>query len=92
MLLNKVELRNFKRFANFSAQFSPGINVVKGPLNETGKSTLLEGIIVALFYNPKSIASRLEDYASWRATKNFETTLEFEEKGNRYSLTKDFNT
>jgi len=92
MLLNKVELRNFKRFANFSAQFSPGINVVKGPLNETGKSTLLEGIIVALFYNPKSIASRLEDYASWGATKKFETNLEFKEKGNRYSLKKDFHT
>ncbi len=90
MLLNKVELRNFKRFANFPAQFSPGINVVKGPLNETGKSTLLEGIIVALFSDPKSTARRLEDYASWGSTKRFETSLEFEEKGNRYSLNKDF--
>lgn len=91
MLLNKVELRNFKRFANFPAQFSTGINVVKGPLNETGKSTLLEGIIVALFSNPKSTARRLEDYASWGSTtKRFETSLEFEEKGNRYSLNKDF--
>lgn len=90
MLLNKVELRNFKRFANFPAQFSPGINVVKGPLNETGKSSLLEGIIVALFYNPKSTARRLEDYVSWGSTKKFETNLEFEEKGNRYSLKKDF--
>jgi len=90
MLLNKVELRNFKRFANFPAQFSPGINVVKGPLNETGKSSLLEGIIVALFHNPKSTARRLEDYASWGSTKRFETNLEFEERGNRYSLKKDF--
>ena len=90
MLLNKVELRNFKRFANFPAQFSPGINVVKGPLNETGKSTLLEGIIVALFSDPKSTARRLKDYASWGSTKRFETSLEFEEKGNRYSLNKDF--
>jgi DNA repair exonuclease SbcCD ATPase subunit len=91
MLLKKIELRNFKRFANFPAQFSTGINVVKGPLNETGKSTLLEGIIVALFSNPKSTARRLEDYASWGSTtKRFETSLEFEEKGNRYSLNKDF--
>ncbi|MEE9528699.1 MAG: AAA family ATPase, partial [Dehalococcoidia bacterium] len=93
MLLNKVELRNFKRFANFPAQFSPGINVVKGPLNETGKSSLLEGIIVALFHNPKSTASRLEDYASWGSTKNkkFETSLEFEEREVRYLLQKDFS-
>ena len=93
MLLNKVELRNFKRFANFPAQFSPGINVVKGPLNETGKSSLLEGIIVALFHNPKSTAKWLEDYASWGSTKNkkFETSLEFEEKEVRYLLQKDFS-
>jgi len=93
MLLNKVELRDFKRFANFSAQFSPGINVVKGPLNETGKSSLLEGIIVALFHNPKSTAKWLEDYASWGSTKNkkFETSLEFEEKAGRYLLQKDFS-
>jgi len=90
MLLKKIELRNFKRFANFPAQFSTGINVVKGPLNETGKSTLLEGIIVALFSDPKSTARRLEDYASWGSTKRFETSLEFEEKGNKYSLNKDF--
>jgi len=91
MLLNKVELRNFKRFANFSAQLSPGINVVKGPLNEMGKSTLLEGIIVALFSNPKSIARELDAYVSWGATKKFETNLALEERGNTYLLQKDFH-
>jgi len=91
MLLNKIELRNFKRFANFSAQLSPGINVVKGPLNEMGKSTLLEGIIVALFSNPKSIARELDAYVSWGATKKFETNLALEERGNTYSLQKDFH-
>jgi len=90
MLLNKIELRNFKKFVNFSAQFSPGINVVKGPLNEMGKSTLLEGIIVALFYNPKSIARELDAYASWGTTKKFETNLALEERGTAYSLQKDF--
>lgn len=91
MRLKRIELKNFKRLVDFPAQFSPGINVVKGPLNEVGKSTLLEGIIVALFHNPKSTAKELKDYASWGSTKQFRTSLEFEEKGNRYLLEKDFD-
>ena len=91
MRLTRIELKNFRRFVDFQAQFSPGINVVKGPLNETGKSTLLEGIIVALFHSPKSTAKELEGYSSWGSRRQFRTTLEFEEKGNRYLLEKDFD-
>jgi len=91
MRLRRIELKNFKRLIDFQAQFSPGINVVKGPLNEMGKSTLLEGIIVALFHNPKSTAKDLKDYTTWGSTRQFRTNLEFEEKGNRYLLEKDFD-
>jgi len=91
MRLTRIALKNFKRFVDFQVQFSPGINVVKGPLNEIGKSTLLEGIIVALFRNPKSTAKELEAYSSWGSSRQFRTGLEFEEKGNRYLLEKDFD-
>jgi DNA repair exonuclease SbcCD ATPase subunit len=91
MWLKRIELKNFKRFSDFPAQFSPGLNVVKGPLNEMGKSTLLEGIIAALFHNPKSTAKELKDYVSWGSTKHCQTILEFEDKGNRYLLEKDFD-
>jgi DNA repair exonuclease SbcCD ATPase subunit len=90
MWLKKLELKNFKRLVDFEAQFRPGINVVKGPLNEMGKSTLIDGIIVALFNNPKSTAKELKDYVSWGSTKQCETSIEFEDKGNTYSLEKDF--
>jgi DNA repair exonuclease SbcCD ATPase subunit len=91
MWLKRIKLKNFKRLVDFQAQFSPGINVVKGPLNEMGKSTLLDGIIVALFHNPKSTAKELKDYVSWGSTRQCETSLEFEDKGNRYLLEKDFD-
>jgi len=91
MRLRRIGLKNFKRFVDFQAQFSPGVNVVKGPLNETGKSTLLEGIIVALFHNPKSTAKELAGYSSWGSSRQFRTSLEFEEKENRYLLEKDFD-
>jgi DNA repair exonuclease SbcCD ATPase subunit len=91
MKLTRIALKNFKRFADFQARFGPGINVVKGPLNEMGKSTLLEGIIVALFHNPRSTARELEAYSSWGSNRQFRTVLEFEEKGHRYLLEKDFD-
>ena len=91
MWLKRIELKNFKRLVDFQAQFSPGINVVKGPLNEMGKSTLLDGIVVALFHNPRSTAKELKDYVSWGSTRQFRTSLEFEDKGNRYLLEKDFD-
>jgi DNA repair exonuclease SbcCD ATPase subunit len=91
MWLRRIELKNFKRFSDYPAQFSPGINVIKGPLNEMGKSTLLEGIIVALFGNPKSTARELRDYVAWGSTAQFQTSLEFEDKGKRYLLEKDFD-
>lgn len=91
MRLTKIGLKSFKRFRDFEAQFSPGINVVKGPLNEMGKSTLLEGIVVALFHNPKSTAREVKDYAAWGSTRQFRTSLEFEDEGKRYLLEKDFD-
>ena len=91
MWLKRIELKNFKRLVDFQAQFSPGINVVKGPLNEMGKSTLLDGIVAALFHNPKSTAKELKDYVSWGSTKQCRTSLEFENNENRYLLEKDFD-
>jgi DNA repair exonuclease SbcCD ATPase subunit len=90
MWLKRIELKNFKRFPDFPAQFSPGINVVKGPLNETGKSTLLKGIVAALFYDVKSVKKEVKDCVSWGSDRQYETLVEFEEKGKTYSLYKDF--
>jgi len=91
MRLKRIKLKNFKRLVDFQAQFSPGINVVKGPLNEMGKSTLLDGIVAALFYNPKSTAKWLREYVSWGSTKQCQTILEFENNEDKYLLEKDFD-
>ena len=91
MLLKRIDLKKFKRLVDFQAQFSPGINVVKGPLNEMGKSTLLEGIVAALFHNPKSTAKGLKGYVSWGSTRQHQTSLEFENNDNKYLLEKDFD-
>jgi DNA repair exonuclease SbcCD ATPase subunit len=91
MRLRRIELKNFKRLVDFQREFKPGINVVKGPLNEMGKSTLLDGIVAALFHNPGSTAKWLKEYVSWGSTKQCQIILEFEDEGNRYLLEKDFD-
>ena len=91
MLLKKVRLENFKRFKKLERKFGPGINVVKGPLNEIGKSTLLDGIVTALFENPRSTKKELERYTTWGSPRRWKTVIEFEADGKLYLLEKDFN-
>jgi DNA repair exonuclease SbcCD ATPase subunit len=91
MLLKRLSLENFKRFKKLEREFGPGINVVKGPLNEIGKSTLLEGIVAALFENPKSTRKELERYTTWGSDQRCKTAIEFEAEGKRYLLEKDFD-
>lgn len=91
MLLKWLGLENFKRFKKLEQEFGPGINVVKGPLNEIGKSTLLEGIVAALFENPKSARKELERYTTWGSEQRCKTVIEFETQGERYVLEKDFD-
>jgi DNA repair exonuclease SbcCD ATPase subunit len=91
MLLRKVKLENFKRFKELEREFAPGINVVKGPLNEIGKSTLLDGILAALFENPKSTKKELERYTTWGSNRRCNMVIEFEVQGGKYILEKDFD-
>jgi len=91
MLLNSVRLESFKRFEKLEREFGPGINVVKGPLNEIGKSTFLDGLVVALFENPKSTKKELERYTAWGSDRRCKTVIGFEAEGKKYLLEKDFD-
>jgi len=91
MYLKKVRLENFARFHGvLERDFSSGINVVKGPLNEIGKSTFLAGIVTALFENPKSTKRELEKYVTWGLNRRPKTAIEFEAGDRKYLLEKDF--
>ncbi|MHB1457653.1 MAG: ATP-binding protein [Armatimonadota bacterium] len=48
MIIKNITLSRFKRFENKHIEFAPGINLIWGP-NESGKSTLYDGISCALF-------------------------------------------
>ncbi|MFC2049983.1 AAA family ATPase [Chloroflexota bacterium] len=92
MLIKKVRLENFKKFRlPLEREFGLGINIVKGPLNETGKSTLLEGILIALFENPKSSKAKLDSLWTWGAESKGRLHMEFQAGGDDYAINKDFN-
>ena len=46
-MIRKIAIRNYRIFDEFDLSFSPGINVLVGS-NDTGKSTVIEAINLAL--------------------------------------------
>jgi len=48
MRINKLELKNFRKFKNLRLEFKPGINLITG-LNGSGKTTLLNAIGFAIY-------------------------------------------
>lgn len=89
MKINKLVLTNFKKFPKRTVLFTDGINIVLGK-NETGKSTIVEAILLALYDNPESKALSLKKYYSWNSDKAFIIEIEFEIVGKKYNLIKDF--
>ena len=91
MILQRISLRDFKRFAQFEARFTPGLNVVIGD-NEEGKSTLREAITIAFFESPSTTKEEILAHRRWRAAEQFAIDLEFTENDRTYLLSKDFQT
>ncbi|TAK28662.1 MAG: hypothetical protein EPO21_22495 [Chloroflexota bacterium] len=89
MILRRLAVRDFRRFPSFEACFVPGLNVILGN-NEEGKSTLREAISLALFVDPKTNSKEILGLKRWGAAEQFAIELDFEEGGESYLLTKDF--
>ena len=64
MAIEKIKIKNFKRFKNvIEVKFSKGMNILVGD-NEEGKSTILEAVHLALtgVYAGRSIKNQLSPY------------------------------
>jgi energy-coupling factor transporter ATP-binding protein EcfA2 len=46
-VLNKIIIKNYRAFENFTLEFTPGLNILVGD-NDAGKTTLLEAVHLAL--------------------------------------------
>ncbi len=61
MILRRLRVHPFGRFADREVAFGPGLTVVLGP-NEAGKSTLLEAVKTALFVPAKLSKPKFQEY------------------------------
>ena len=84
--LDRLELHGFKQFAEKKEfRFSDGINVITGP-NEAGKSTILNGILTALF---SLKPSEIESFFSWDNSDICTVELEFNIDDATYKIKRD---
>lgn len=63
MAIDRIKIHNFKCFKDFELQLNSGLNILVGN-NETGKSTILEAIHIALtgLYGGRNIRNELSQY------------------------------
>lgn len=84
-------MMNFKRFADHEVVFDPGLNFIVGA-NESGKSTIVEGLATALFLDPSSKSRAIRDLTRWGSSGVMRLELDFEHAGRTYELVKDFGS
>lgn len=78
MAIRKIKIWNFKRLKQFETEFHNGVNILVGD-NESGKSTILEAIHLALtgFYCGRGIRNEISPYLINAASiKEYLTSLE----------------
>lgn len=77
-MVRKVAIRNYRLFREFDLKFSPGINILVGN-NDTGKSTLIEAINLALTgrVHGRMLAQELSPYfINTDATREYVESLQ----------------
>ncbi len=92
MILRRLHLERFGRFADSEWDFAPGLTVLRGP-NEAGKSTIREAI-VRLLLTDRKVDTRSGEYmalTTWGTDRRFSLVCEFEARGETYELTRNFD-
>jgi DNA repair exonuclease SbcCD ATPase subunit len=85
VIITECVLHGFKRFAEpFTLRLKPGVNLVTGG-NESGKSTLCEAILSALFASPSSSA-----FLNWSHPEVCRLLLVFSTPRGLFRAVKDF--
>jgi uncharacterized protein YhaN len=89
MKMKSLRMVNFRRFADEELTFSDGLNLLRGP-NESGKSTIVRALMVALFEKPATTSTRTRLDSRWGAEEDPWLELVFTDDGGEYRLVKDF--
>ena len=82
-MLKSLTLKNFKRHADLTVQFTEGLNLITGP-NFSGKSTILQGILYALG-GPSAVPGGAA-IVTRRGHSGTEVTLAFQANDSDYTV------
>lgn len=86
-MIRSLTLKNFRRHRELDLVLSPGLNVLRGA-NESGKSTILEGVLYAL-YGAKALRSPLAETVTWGCKEHeLSVTLQIVVDGKPYTFTR----
>ncbi len=89
MILTRLALQKFKRFDDLDLQLTRGINVIKGP-NESGKSSLIQGLLAGFFWKVTSTRQEVQECRAWGTDEGFALRMVGEHEGEPWDLHKDF--
>lgn len=87
--IERLELHNFKRHQNLTVDFDDGLTVIRGP-NWAGKSTVLNGVLFALFGTP-AVPGRKDQLLRRGATSMF-VKLWIRNAGGRFMIKRAMNS
>lgn len=87
MTLSNIRFENYKKYQNFSLAFEDGLTGIIGR-NGSGKSTIFDGIIFALYGEVRGQKDNLK-YAKAGEKDNVSVTLEFEIDGKTYKVVRE---
>lgn len=89
MILSRLRLKRFMRFDDLELLLKPGLNLIVGS-NESGKSTIVEALGIALFVDPATTSKSVHSLEAWGSAGGMELELDFEHGGTEYRLLKHF--
>jgi hypothetical protein len=86
-MLNTLHCENFRKHAELTVRFTPGINAIRAA-NEAGKSTLLEAIAYA-YFGTKGLKESIDDVVTYGLpTSKLRVEHEFTHTGVQYRITR----
>jgi uncharacterized protein YhaN len=91
MHILRLSLRDFRKFSHLDIEFTPGLNVVKGP-NEAGKTTLQRAISLSLLDRPTGKKAE-NDYKAWASERLYRLEIDCQmPDGQQVHVVKDYDT
>lgn len=90
MIINSINLKNFRKFKDNEFAFTSGLNIVFGP-NESGKSTLISAILYGLFGDASSKSKEILSLKRWKTDEFPCIKLKLSGGKENVDLIRDFN-